>query len=215
MTLLNQQAYEHILDLIITNQLEEQTIYSETKLSKKLGISRTPLRDAIQRLAQEGYIDIIPSKGFALHQLTKKDVTETFQVRSALECYCTLQITKKHTSPEAQALFNDLSEILEHLKEIKETTHDLKEFIDYDFQFHEKIIRYVNNEQFFSLFVTYSYRMKRFAQLSLSHERRMEDTYDEHMAILSTMKNGDVNNILEVTLRHMDNPYEINMGDVP
>ena len=91
---LNEQAYKHLQKLILENQLSYHEIYSETKLSKEIGISRTPFRDAIHRLAQEGYIDIIPNKGFMLHQLTKQDVNETFQVRSALESYCTFQICK-------------------------------------------------------------------------------------------------------------------------
>ena len=64
------------------------------RLAKELGISRTPFRDAIHRLAQEGYIDIIPSKGFRLHQITERDVIETFQIRTALETYCTMQIAR-------------------------------------------------------------------------------------------------------------------------
>ena len=99
---LNEQAYQHLQNFIITNRLSYQEIYSETKLSKELGISRTPFRDAIHRLAQEGYIDIIPSKGFMLHQLSRKDVNETFQVRSALESYCTLQISKTIQSRNAK-----------------------------------------------------------------------------------------------------------------
>ena len=94
MTPLNEQAYQHLQGLIMEGQFAYNQIYSETKLSKELGISRTPFRDAVHRLTQEGYIDIIPSKGFMLHKLTRQDIDETFQVRSALECYCTLQITK-------------------------------------------------------------------------------------------------------------------------
>ena len=85
---LNEQAYNYLQKLILENHFSYQEVYSETKLSKELGISRTPLRDAVHRLAQEGYIDIIPSKGFMLHQMNRKDVNETFQVRSALETYC-------------------------------------------------------------------------------------------------------------------------------
>lgn len=84
MKTLNEQAYEHLSTMIIENQLSYQKIYSETKLSKEIGISRTPFRDAVHRLAQEGYIDIIPSKGFRLHQLSEQDVMDTFQIRSAL-----------------------------------------------------------------------------------------------------------------------------------
>ena len=70
---LNEQAYNYLQKLILENHFSYQEVYSETKLSKELGISRTPLRDAVHRLAQEGYIDIIPSKGFMLHQMNRKD----------------------------------------------------------------------------------------------------------------------------------------------
>lgn len=59
---LNEQAYNYLQKLILENHFSYQEVYSETKLSKELGISRTPLRDAVHRLAQEGYIDIIPKE---------------------------------------------------------------------------------------------------------------------------------------------------------
>ena len=124
---LNEQAYQHLQNLIITNRLSYQEIYSETNLSKELGISRTPFRDAIHRLAQEGYIDIIPSKGFMLHQLSRKDVNETFQVRSALESYCTLQISKTFQSRNAKKLFKELDGIMEKLKRVLDSTQSIKE----------------------------------------------------------------------------------------
>lgn len=214
MTPLNEQAYHHLKNLIITNGLSYQEIYSETKLSKELGISRTPLRDAVHRLAQEGYIDIIPSKGFCIHQLTKQDVSETFQIRSALECYCTYQIAKDFGTRKAKKLFRELDWIMEELCEILNTTESIPDFCDYDFQFHTKIIEYLENEQFISVFATFLYRMRKLASLSLAHEGRMQDTYDEHLAILEAMKQGDVDHIYEITLKHMDTPREINLEDL-
>ncbi len=211
---LNEQAYQHLQSLIMTNQLSYQKIYSETKLAKELGISRTPFRDAIHRLAQEGYIDIIPSKGFTLHQLTKKDVDETFQVRSALETYCTFQISKQADTMNAKKLFLELDLIMENLKRILETTQSIEEFSEYDFQFHTKIVQYLNNEQFVSIFATFMYRMKKLAVLSLSHEGRMQNTYDEHLAILNAMKRGDTEHIYEITLNHMDTPRDLNLEDL-
>lgn len=211
---LNEQAYEHLRNMIINDELSYQQIYSETKLSKELGISRTPLRDAIHRLVQEGYIDIIPSKGFQLHQLTRQDVTDTFQVRSALESYCTLEITKQSASEKAQKLFKELEETMEHLYNILHTTQDIPEFMKYDFLFHVKIIRYLENEQFHSIFGTFMYRMQRLAALSLSHKGRMTDTYEEHRAILDCMKSGNTSDIYEITLKHMDTPKGINLEDL-
>lgn len=214
MTPLNEQAYQHLKNMIINNELSYQEIYSETKLSKDIGISRTPFRDAVHRLAQEGYIDIIPSKGFRIHQLTKKDVDETFQIRSALECYCTFQIAKESSTRKAKKLFKELDWIMNELREILETTQSIEDFSDYDFQFHTKIIEYLGNEQFISVFATFMYRMRKLAELSLAHKGRMKDTYDEHLAILETMKTGDITHIYETTLRHMETPRGINLEDL-
>ena len=68
MTPLNEQAYNYLQKLIMENHFSYQEVYSETKLSKELGISRTPMREALQCLSQDGYIDVIPSKGFRIRQ---------------------------------------------------------------------------------------------------------------------------------------------------
>ena len=211
---LNEQAYEHLQKLILENQFSYYEIYSETKLSKDLGISRTPLRDAVHRLAQEGYIDIIPSKGFCIHQITEKDVIEIFQIRTALETYCTMQIAKEAETKKAAALCEELEDLMNHMREVMESSHSIEEFCEYDSCFHAKIIEYLKNEQFSAMFSTLMYRMKRLASLSLSHEGRMEETYQEHQAILDAMKKGDVEHIYEITTIHMDRPRGINLEDL-
>ena len=214
MMTLNEQAYEHLKKMITEDQLSYQEIYSETKLAKELGISRTPFRDAIHRLVQEGYIDIIPSKGFRLHQLTKQDVTGTFQVRSALETFGCMEITRTHTSRKAKRLFRELRFNMEEMKEILDTTQSIQDFCTYDFQFHVAVVRYLENQQFSAIFDTFMYRMQRLAQMSLSHPGRMEDTYNEHLAILEAMEAGDTAHIYDITLRHMDVPRGINLEDL-
>lgn len=211
---LNEQAYNHLKKMIVEDKFSYDEIYSETKISKELEISRTPLRDAIHRLVQEGYLDIIPSKGFKLHQLQKKDIDITFQVRSALEAYCTLEITKQYTLPEAQSLFQELETLMGELKRVMETSRSIDEFRIYDFVFHIKIIEYLENEELCSIFHTYLHRMKRLAALSLTHENRMEQTYKEHFNILEAMRTGDTEHIYEITLVHMNIPQKINLEDL-
>lgn len=214
---LNEQAYDHLQKLIIDGQLSYHEIYSETKLAKELGISRTPFRDAIHRLAQEGYIDIIPSKGFRLHQITERDVIETFQIRTALETYCTMQIArdvKEKNNANLRPFFKELDWLMENMKEVMENDQGIDEFCEYDFRFHRKIIDYLENEQFSSVFASFLYRMKRLAKLSLQHEGRMAQTVEEHQAILDAMKNGDTEHIYEITMVHMDRPRGINLEDL-
>ena len=214
---LNEQAYDHLQKLITDGQLSYHEIYSETKLAKELGISRTPFRDAIHRLAQEGYIDIIPSKGFRLHQITERDVIETFQIRTALETYCTMQIArdvKEENNAGLRSFFKELDWLMENMKEVMEHDQGIDEFCEYDFRFHRKIIDYLENEQFSSVFASFLYRMKRLAKLSLQHEGRMAQTVEEHQAILDAMKNGDTEHIYEITMVHMDRPRGINLEDL-
>lgn len=214
---LNEQAYDHLQKLITDGQLSYHEIYSETKLAKELGISRTPFRDAIHRLAQEGYIDIIPSKGFRLHQITERDVIETFQIRTALETYCTMQIArdvKEKNNAGLRSFFKELDWLMENMKEVMENDQGIDEFCEYDFRFHRKIIDYLENEQFSSVFASFLYRMKRLAKLSLQHDGRMAQTVEEHQAILDAMKNGDTEHIYEITMVHMDRPRGINLEDL-
>ena len=214
---LNEQAYDHLQKLITDGQLSYHEIYSETKLAKELGISRTPFRDAIHRLAQEGYIDIIPSKGFRLHQITERDVIETFQIRTALETYCTMQIArdvKEKNNANMRPFFKELDWLMENMKEVMENDQGIDEFCEYDFRFHRKIIDYLENEQFSAVFASFLYRMKRLAKLSLQHDGRMAQTVEEHQAILDAMKNGDTEHIYEITLVHMDRPRGINLEDL-
>lgn len=210
---LQQRAYEYVKQLIQGNDLDYHTIYSETKISKEIGVSRTPMRDALHRLAQERFIDILPSKGFCLHQITRQDMIETFQIRSAIEGYCTVYITRNFQTDEMQRAFADLFFLLEKQREIMGTTHDTCKFTEYDNQFHERIVSCCKNQTLQALFQSYLFQIRRLALLSLRHEGRMEATYSEHMAIYNCMKEGNLSDIYQTTLNHMEIPLEIHLSD--
>ena len=63
---LQKVAYDHIKELVLSDSLSFNHIYSETSIAQDIGISRTPVRDALHFLSQEGLVDILPSKGFVL-----------------------------------------------------------------------------------------------------------------------------------------------------
>ena len=77
---LNDVAYNYLRDMIYRFELEYNQIYSETKLAAQISVSRTPMRDALNRLAHERYIDILPNRGFMLHLPTESDITEAVSV---------------------------------------------------------------------------------------------------------------------------------------
>lgn len=211
---LNEQAYQHLQELLLQEKLSAGTVYSESKLARELGISRTPFRDAVHRLAQEGYIDVVPSRGFILHQMTQKDIDETFQVRCALECYCTRQVTLAAETDKARKLFRELNDRMDRLKDILDTTQSIRDFCVYDFEFHTSVVDFVKNEKFSETFSLFKHRMRTLAEKSLAHEGRMCDTYQEHLAILRAMEAGDAERVYCATLKHLENPWKINLGDL-
>ncbi len=108
MSSLQLEAYNYIKNLILTHKLDANTLYSETKLSKELGISRTPMREALQCLSQDGYITVIPSKGFRIRQLSQKDMKETIQIRCAIEGFCTQCLANEYNTPKVRELSKSL-----------------------------------------------------------------------------------------------------------
>ena len=121
---------------------------------------------------------------------------------------------KEKKQCESETFFKELDWLMENMKEVMENDQGIDEFCEYDFRFHRKIIDYLENEQFSSVFASFLYRMKRLAKLSLQHEGRMAQTVEEHQAILDAMKNGDTEHIYEITMVHMDRPSGINLEDL-
>lgn len=203
------QTYETLKAMIVEGKLEPGRIYSETKVSQELGISRTPMRDAIQRLAQERYLDVIPSKGFCLHRMTEQDLLETCQVRCALEGFCVVQLAKDHETAKARRTIWTLEGLLRDQRSIFETTGSIPEFAQRDQEFHEQIVYFLDNATISASFDALHYQMRRQTVLSLEQEGRMEETIREHQAIVDHVKIGAVGRSYKAALAHLEKPKGI------
>ena len=135
---LQSKAYDYIKEQILEGKLLPDTLYSEARLSKELDISRTPIREALQCLSQDGYISIVPSKGFMLRHLTEKDMQETIEVRCANEGFCTHRIAGQLTTEKGKRLLEELEgcipapvrQEVEAQLEMKELAGYLEKFLD-------------------------------------------------------------------------------------
>ena len=208
---LQEQAYDYLKTQILEDAFQDGTIYSETKLAEEIGISRTPLRNALQRLNQEGFIDIFPSKGFTLRVFSEKDVIELFQIRTAIEGFSASMLARDCNTAPARATIVALDEILVKMAQIIETTYDIKSFYEIDQKFHIIMVDYVENNEFSTLFRTYLYRMKKLALNSLRSENRLNTTLKEHTEILNAIKAGSVTKVYDAILTHMQSSTVINL----
>ncbi len=202
-------AYDSLKEMILNEELVHGMIYSETRMSKELGISRTPLRDAIQRLAQEKYIDVIPSKGFRLHEMNEQDLLDTYQVRCALEGFCIVQLAREHDTPEGKRTIKALESLVRDQESIIGTTDSIEDFAAYDQEFHKRIISFVNNATLDSLHQVYLHQILKQTLISLQAAGRMQDTVEEHRQIVKAVSVGSVESSYMAALYHLEKPKQI------
>lgn len=212
-SLLQQQAYDFIKEQILSGKLAPDTLYSETRLASEVGISRTPMREALQCLSQDGYITIVPSKGFQIRQLTEKDMMESIQVRCAIEGFCTSAIAVQTDTPRGKALIEDLENIvaqMRHYASTADSDHDsLNRFISYDHEFHLKLVEFMDNSEFEELYQRLMYMIRLTSNTALSKLGRVDGTLKEHEEYLQALKDGKSHDAYSILMNHLFMPIKI------
>lgn len=209
--MLQDQAYNYLIDMIKQGALEKDKIYSINKMAEEFGISRTPLRDAVMRLDQERYIDVMPSKGFRLHKMEASDIEETYQIRSAIESYCMKQLARNVSTERGYEYYYKLLGKVNSQKEIMDTSKDPEAFGRKDYEFHRSIVQYVGNESMLEIYRRFMYRIFWLNVQSFTREGRMEETWQEHSLILKLIGEGKDGELEPVLEDHLEIPRLINL----
>ena len=203
------QAYDYIKDRILTGELRPDTMYSETKLSAEIGISRTPMREALQCLSQDGYITIAPSRGFMIRQLNEKDMSESIQVRCAIESYCSYVIASQIHTEKGKECIKSLGKMLDCMEESVKKDDHLDSFIYYDHQFHLLLVNYMHNDEFNQIFQRLLYLIRLTSKNALSVEGRVQGTIKEHRKFYDALRKGDSINANRYIIEHLTMPLNI------
>lgn len=222
------QAYDYLKEMILSGQLEPDTLYSETRMSAQIGISRTPMREAIQCLSQDGYITVVPSKGFMLRRLNEKDMKETIQIRCAIEGFCIQSIAAEIETRQGQALLKEMEKSLNRMEKalyakdgpnsenIKAGTWSkakLNTFMEHDHQFHLTMITYIGNDEFRQIFQRLMYLIHLTTQVSLGVPGRTDDTMKEHRLIYQYLSEGNGDAAYKLMMIHLMMPLTMHLVD--
>ena len=113
--------------MIWLGNLEAGEIYSLTKIAQDLNISRTPLRDAIQRLSDEKRIDILPSRGFCLHKFTEEEIKQRYHLTISLEGYSIVRLIEKYKENPKNPYIMKLEECVDLMENGLNEEHTFKE----------------------------------------------------------------------------------------
>lgn len=159
---------------------------NETRLANQLGASRTPLREALNRLVSEGFITFEQGRGFSCRTLNATDILDLYQAREAIECK-TVELACKRTNLDILIKLKDSLEADEGQYQSSTPSHDL---VSIDESFHLEIARLAQNSELHRILKNLNERIRYIRTFDL--EERLVVTPQNHMDILNAMIDGNV-----------------------
>ncbi|WDR06861.1 GntR family transcriptional regulator [Devosia rhodophyticola] len=181
------QVYDHLMQRILDMELEPFQELSEARLATEFGVSRTPVREALARLARRGLVDILPQRGTRVSPLSEELIAKSRFIREALERPLVRLAAEKLTSEIAALMNREIA-----LQKTYATLNDDQGFLDSDDQFHALIGRAAGFESIWDEVREAKFHMDRVRRLSLLSQQHMLDLVAEHEDILEKMLAHDV-----------------------
>ena len=197
------QVFQEIREDILKGKFKENEELREATLGKELGVSRTPVREALRQLELEGLVHIIPNKGAYVTGITEKDVHDIYMTRSMLEGLCA-RWAAEHISEEQ---IQELEEVL-LLTEYHLDRGNAEQLAELDGKFHEvlydasqsRILRHILSD--FHKYVQVARKR------SVKKEDRAKKSLEEHREILNALRTGDAGRAEELAHIHILNVME-------
>jgi len=195
---LKQTAYERIKAGILSCEYAPGSLLNEDRLCQDLGMSRTPIRDALGRLEQERLITIRPKVGYLVSNVTADVIRMTYESRILVEPYIILNYC---TDLSAQQL-SELAAIQQKVeKSVRSKGPDIYQ---YDHEFHSYLVSFCPNSYLREFYTSLSDQNNRLRILvNRSSEKRIRETVSEHEYVLKALKKGDSRAAAEAMKEHL------------
>ncbi len=197
------EVYSQLEEEILTGVYKRGDSLTEIALSTRLGVSRTPVRAALQRLREEGLVEIMPNKGATVIGVTVEDLIDTYKIRTRLEGLASSMATGR-LSPEDREELVESVELAEYYM-AKGDTERLKEL---DTAFHRVIYRASGNRMLARILTELHRNIKTYRKMSLDVPGRLERTVSEHREILNAILSGDAEKADILTSLHVERAME-------
>lgn len=195
---LRERVVETLRDAILSGELKPGEALVETDLAAQLGISRAPLREALQQLSAEGLIETIPYHGSRVKELTRKDVEELYSLRTVYETFAARRIIQQN-NPEAIQRLRDLCEQMV----VASNSSDMRLLNLVDRNFHDAIIDLSDHSLLRYSWSHVSLRVRQVMALSNRRVTSMNIIAQNHLRIVEALESGDVDLTVRLLEEHI------------
>ena len=183
---------------IVEGELGNGKRLDETELSSFYGVSRTPVREALQRLAESGLAEHLPRRGTFVRSPSLSQLVEMFEVMAELECMAIRLAARRATADDIDALEKDNETCRAAV-----AANDTKKYYEINARLHGRIYQMSGNGFLASEARRLHDRLRPFRRLQLRVRGRMEESMAEHDIILAALRDGDADRAMETMKKHI------------
>lgn len=201
------RVYESIREDILSGRYQQNMELKEAAIGTELGVSRTPVREALRQLELEGLVNIIPNRGAFVNMITAKDVKDIYIIRSMLEGLCARWATEHITDEQLE----DLEETL-CLSEYHTKKANYDKLYELDGLFHEQLYRASNSRILNHVLSDFHDYVKKVRRATLASQGRSVKSTEEHRAIFEAVQARDADQAEELAKVHVKHTIDCIQG---
>ena len=195
---LGQDVFDYLKNAIIDQTIEPGARLVESKIADMLGISRTPLREALHKLEREDWIEKNPSGGFQVVTLTKDDIEQTFGIRSVLEAYAARLAAENHQDRDLAPLEKKIEEFKVCLE-----SNDSDNLQKINTQFHDLLYALSKSPKLIKMINQLRAQISIFRQIILKQNKYAHKSNEDHVKMLAAIKNRDGETVEQLVRDHI------------
>jgi DNA-binding GntR family transcriptional regulator len=196
---IRKQVYEHLRDQILNHTIEPSSRLVEAKIAKELGISRTPIREALHLLEKDGFVESIPRVGYTVKGLDQDELDEIFEIRLVIEKLVCIRAIEKIDAASIQQLEKNIAETEKALED--NTPH---RFLDCDEEFHEILVKSAGSKLLFDLCLQLRRLMLRYRAASVKALPSLHSALEGHKRIVQCIKQKDATRLQTELIQHLN-----------
>ncbi len=203
---LTEEAYQKIKGFILSSEIYPRQKIVIEELARQMGVSRTPIREAMNRLVNEGYVTHVWNRGFSVKEITADEVEELYGAREALEPYLAEEAARRISKSEVQ----DLERLLKQYGEfVERRPRRQRRLVDLDF--HSKIGKIAGNSYLQSILGEVFERIVLKQRVAAGQLDRGKDAWLQHRAILVAIRDGKPKEARRAALFHVRKSKQLAM----
>lgn len=193
-------VFKTLRQAILTGELKPGERLMEIHLANRLGVSRTPIREAIRMLELEGLVTMIPRKGAEVSRISKQDISDVLEVRASLDALAVRLCCERITEEEIQKLEDAVKAFSEAV-----ASGDLTAVAQADVDYHDIIVNASKNKRLVQMVFNLAERVYRYRLEYIKDKSSHENLIKEHREILDFIKKKDAQNAEKAIIKHVQN----------